>query len=101
MPQPPADEETTIRGEIGDLGGGPQLSPGLWFARYRVTTWLLIFVGFQILVCMGFVFWHWSDKEDMTEHLNALKDLMTITFGPSVTLLGSAIGFYFGRQHGE
>jgi hypothetical protein len=98
MPQRPGDE-AYYEGDI--LGLVPPRRGGIWVARYRVTGWLLAFVGIQILVCMGFVFWRWASKDDMADHLNALKDLLTITFGPSVTLLGSAIGFYFGRHHGE
>jgi hypothetical protein len=100
MPQPAA-EEGTIQGDISSLGPRPRLGRGIWLARYWVTGSLLAFFGIQIFVCMVFVFWPWANKEDMTEHLNTLKDLLTITFGPSITLLGSAIGFYFGRQHGE
>jgi hypothetical protein len=83
-------------GEIPDLTS-PRRG-GIWFVRYWVTIWLLALVGIQILVCLGFVFWHWATKDDMTDRLNALKDLLTITFGPSIALLSSAIGFYFGRQ---
>lgn len=60
----------------------------------RITGWLLVFLGLQIGAAMLFVFWPWPDKE----RLDALKDLLTVTLGPTVALLGSAIGFYFGRR---
>jgi hypothetical protein len=53
-----------------------------------------VFLGLQIGAAMLFVFWPWPDKE----RLDALKDLLTVTLGPTVALLGSAIGFYFGRR---
>lgn len=96
MPQRPGDE-ADYEGDIRGLA--PPHRGGIWLIRQWVTLWLLAFVGIQILVCMGFVFWHWATKDDMADRLNALKDLLTITFGPSVTLLGSAVGFYFGGQH--
>jgi hypothetical protein len=103
--QPSTDETPSAHGikietvDLLDLGdrphrGGPEHPPRV---RRAVTVWLIGLFGFQILAALGFAFIPWS-QPDMKEHLDTLKDVLTITFGPTVTLLGSAIGFYFGRE---
>ena len=69
-------------------------------ARRGITNTLLLAFGIQILAAVVFIFWPWG-KDALPQHLDALKDILTVTFGPTVTLLGSAMGFYFGRRGAE
>lgn len=91
-------QQKVVEGAISTLGPPPRAGRDLPSVRRTMTNALLFLLGVQIITGIVFVFWHWENTQDMKDHLDTLKDILTITFGPTVTLLGSAIGFYFGRQ---
>ena len=90
--------------------------------RSWIATWLLALLAAQIGASLLFVFvyvyvsWHTGGTghldtaspggasehtpphEALKDQLDALKDILTVTFGPTVTLLGSVIGFFFGER---
>jgi hypothetical protein len=89
--------------------------------RSWIATWLLALLAVQIGASLIFVFvyvyasWHSGTghldsatpsgasehtppHEALKDQLDALKDILTVTFGPTVTLLGSVIGFFFGER---
>jgi hypothetical protein len=102
--QPSAGDEISAEGRLPPTPKTEGHHPRV---RQRITTWLLVILALQIVAAVVLVFYPWEGSPQgqatttttpMKERLDALKDLLAITFGPSVTLLGSAIGFYFGER---
>jgi hypothetical protein len=59
--------------------------------RGVIALWLLGLLTAVVIFAFA-IFWYEPDK------VTALKDLLSIIFGPIVTLVGAATGYYFGAS---
>ncbi len=58
--------------------------------------WLLI--GEMIGITMIFMFAEMGERVGQTFHWTDLKDLIGLVLTPTITLVGTALGFYFGAK---
>ena len=64
--------------------------------RGRIAYWLLALVS--LVVVYGMYRWGAYPYTDSSKLVSDLKELAAVFFNPLTTLLGTAIGFYFGSQ---
>ena len=100
-------EEIRVEGPLYPRAGLLQRSVRPTTARHGpvrgfITTCLLLFFGAQIAAALVFVFWRWDQTgttvDIFDKRFGAIKDMLALTLAPTVSLLGSAIGFYFGER---
>jgi hypothetical protein len=81
----------------GPEGAGPEPTTVAgsreWVRRFLAVSLVVIF-GIEVLGAMLSVWFS-------TQHLQELKDILTLILSPTVALAGSATGFYFGRSATE
>lgn len=63
-------------------------------ARRRLAYYLVTILAAEIAVSIIFLWWH-------SDQIDALQRWMTVVFGPTVALVGSAAGFYFGAAKND
>ena len=88
--------------ELEDLPGPVQAPPPAAVESYDldrkregwrgvIALWLLALLTVVVIIAFA-IFWYEPDK------VAALRDLLSIIFGPIVTLVGAATGYYFGAS---
>ena len=94
--QPPTDDE--VREPSGAGPGEVKTTISEWqeAARRRLAYILVTIFGGEISIAM-LVLLLWKTEQDI-QHL---KDLLTLILSPTVALVGSAMGFYFGTRSGS
>lgn len=98
MNEPPAEPP----GEVGEPGSAgpravrPTLPERQEDARRILALVLVGIFGFEVIVAMLAL---WLNRGD--HDLQALKDILTLILGPTVALVGSVTGFYFGTRPQE
>ncbi|MGC1887717.1 MAG: hypothetical protein WA709_16745 [Stellaceae bacterium] len=63
-------------------------------ARRRLAYYLVSILALEVVVSVAFIWCH-------PDHIDTIRSWMTIVFGPTVALVGSAAGFYFGSAKSE
>jgi hypothetical protein len=63
-------------------------------ARRRLAYYLVTILAVEVLASIAYLWCH-------SDQIEALKGWMTIVFGPTIALVGSAAGFYFGTAKVE
>lgn len=107
--RPPPDEQAEAADEQFEFDEFPNLVlsdiprvktrpvPTVNEARFLIAKWLVTILAF--VVCAGVLLYVFNALNGADS--STLKDLLAIIFGPVVTLVGSATGFYFGERSGE
>jgi len=68
-------------------------------ARKHIAYWLLGILTGIVVVSFALLLWALGSGHDNTENnFKHINGLLNIIYGPVVTLVGSAVGFYFGAQ---
>ncbi len=82
--------------ELTQLSGGRiQVSPfDPARSRERTRTWAVVGLGAIYAVESAFLLGSWADGRSIAD----LKELVTLLVTPTVTLLGTALGFYFSSR---
>jgi hypothetical protein len=78
----------------------PSVSPAFDPAPERETMRGKLALGLMVVLALevGFAFAILVMHRDLFEHV---RELLSMVFGATVTLVGTAIGFYFGEKSGQ